>query len=274
MLTRVGPSVVELEALAARLVGVRGVRAVSLGGSRARGAAGPDSDTDLGLYLDLDADLDGLQALAVRVGGPGARLTGRGEWGPVVDGGGWLRIGGAPVDWLYRDPARVAASVADALAGRVGWTHQTGHPLGVPGVAYAAEVALGVPLADPEGMLARARAVLHPYPVALREAFVGGLAEAEFLLGGLAKPVARGDVAFVAGTLYRVVGLCAHAVCARAGRWVTNDKGLVGEAARQPGAPPGFADRAGQVFTGLAPTTLAVAVDRAAELTAAVRAAT
>lgn len=267
-----GPSVAELEALADRMVRVRGVRAVVLGGSRARGAAGPDSDTDLGLHLDPDADLDGLRELAVRVGGPAARLTGRGEWGPVVDGGGWLRIGGAPVDWLYRDTARVAASVADALAGRVTWTHQTGHPLGVPGVAYAAEVALGVPLADPDGQLARARAALHPYPAVLREAFIAGLAEADFLLGALPKPVARGDIAFVSGTLYRVVGLCAHAVCARAGRWVTNDKGLVAEAARQPGAPPGFADLAGQVFAGLAPVTLGAAVDRAAELSAAVRA--
>lgn len=263
----------QLEELAGRLVAVRGVRAVALGGSRARGTAGPESDTDLGLYLGDDPDLDGLRALAVEVAGPTAQLTGRGRWGPVVDGGGWLRIDGSPVDWLYRDLARVAASVADARAGRVGWTHQTGHPLGVPGVAYAAEVALGVPLADPEGVLADARAAVDPYPAALTAAFVTGLAEADFILGALAKPAARGDVVYVAGILYRALGVCAHAVCARAGRWVTNDKGLIAEAADQPGAPPDFGDRAADVLAGLAPGTLADAVDRAVRIVADVRAA-
>ncbi len=267
------PSLELLEELADRLVRIRGVRAVALGGSRARGTAGPESDTDLGLYVDEGVDLGGLRALAREVGGPTAGLTERGQWGPVVDGGGWLQIDDSPVDWLYRDVSRVAASVADARAGRISWTHQTGHPLGVPSVAYAAEVALGVPLADPDGLLAHASAALDPYPAALTEAFVGGLAEADFLLGALSKPASRGDIVFVAGILYRVLGVSAHAVCARAGRWVTNDKGLIAEAARQPGAPPDFQHQAGAVLTGLAPNTLAVAVERAVELVADVRAA-
>ncbi len=267
------PSVELLEELAGRLVGIRGVRAVALGGSRARGTAEPESDTDLGLYVDDGVDLEGLRALAREVAGPTARLTDRGRWGPVVDGGGWLRIDGSPVDWLYRDVSRVAASVADARAGRISWTHQTGHPLGVPSVAYAAEVALGVPLADPDGLLADARAAVDPYPAALTEAFVEGLAEADFLLGGMSKPASRGDIAFVAGTLYRVLGLSAHAVCGRAGRWVTNDKGLIAEAARQPGAPQDFAHRAGDVLTALTPSGLVEAVERAADLVADVRAA-
>lgn len=267
------PSLATLEGVAGRLVLVRGVRAVALGGSRARGTAAPGSDTDLGLYVDEDTDLDGLRVLAREVGGPAAQLTGRGRWGPVVDGGGWLRIDGDPVDWLYRDVVRVADSVADARAGRISWTHQTGHPLGVPSVAYAAEVALGVPLADPNGLLAGARAALDPYPAALTAAFLAELAVADFVLGALGKPAARGDIGFVAGTLHRVVGLCAHAVCARAGRWVTNDKGLVAEAARQPGAPPDFHRRAEDVLTGLASAELSAAVDRAADLVAAVRAA-
>ena len=268
------PSRVTLQTLADRLVRVPGVRAVALGGSRARGTAGPDSDTDLGLYLNSDTDLDELRALAHQVGGPTAQLTERGQWGPVVDGGGWLSIQDSPVDWLYRDVSRVADAVADARAGRITWTHQTGHPLGVPNVAYAAEVALGVPLADPDELLADARAALDPYPAALTEAFIAELAEADFLLGALPKPAAREDVGFVAGTLHRVLGLCAHAVCARAARWVTNDKGLIAEAARQPGAPPDFRQRADDVLTGLAPDLLPPAVNRAAELVADVRTAT
>jgi len=268
------PSTVTLQTLADLLVRVHGVQAVALGGSRARGTAGPDSDTDLGLYLDSDTDLDQLRVLAHQVGGPTAQLTERGQWGPVVDGGGWLNIEDGPVDWLYRDVSRVADSVADARAGRITWAHQTGHPLGVPSVAYAAEVALGVPLADPDGLLADARSAVDPYPAALTGAFIAELAEADFLLGALSKPAARGDILFVAGTLHRALGLCAHAVCARAGRWVTNDKGLIAEAARQPGAPPGFRQLADNVLTGLAPDQLTSAVERAAELVADVRTAT
>ena len=53
------------------------------------------------------------------------------------------------------------------------------------------------------------------------------LGEANFLLGALAKPAARGDTTFVAGLLFRVVGLLAHALHAKAGRWVINEKGLI-----------------------------------------------
>jgi len=35
-----------------------------------------------------------------------------------VDGGGWLRIAGAAVDWIYRDLDRVHAAWVDARAGR------------------------------------------------------------------------------------------------------------------------------------------------------------
>jgi hypothetical protein len=41
-------------------------------------------------------------------------VTRPGEWGPWVDGGGWLHVGGTAVDWLYRDLDRVRKSWEDA----------------------------------------------------------------------------------------------------------------------------------------------------------------
>src|SRR4051794_15914737 len=52
--------------VANRLAEIEGVVAVVLGGSRARGAASPDSDIDFGIYYDPDRRpaLDALRALA------------------------------------------------------------------------------------------------------------------------------------------------------------------------------------------------------------------
>jgi hypothetical protein len=93
--------------LAHRLLTVPGVVGVVLGGSRARGTHTEDSDTDLGLYYRAPLDTGRLGELAREVAGPGTGVTATGGWGPWVDGGGWLRIDGHPVDWVYRDLDRV-----------------------------------------------------------------------------------------------------------------------------------------------------------------------
>jgi len=259
-----------LAALAGRLVGVGGVIGVMLGGSRARGDHIDGSDYDLGLYYRGELDVDGLGELARAVAGADARVTRRGEWGPWVDGGGWLTIDGTAVDWLYRDFDRVIESWRGAQAGRHCFHAQVGHPLGVPDCWYAAEVALGVVLADPGGELTALQARTRRYPAALGARLVAGLWEAGFVLDNAAKAAARGDTTYVAGCLFRAVGLCAHALHGRAGRWVVNEKGLVAAAARLPLAPAGFADRAHDVLgrIGSASGQLTEAIDRARALVA------
>ena len=254
--------------LAARLVEIPGVTGVLLGGSRARGDHTPESDVDLGLYIDRDLDVAALGTLAREVAGPDATVTQRGEWGPWVDGGGWLRIDGVPVDWIYRDLDRVRSCWQAARAGRYSFHAQIGHPLGVPDFAYPGEVALGVVLADPTGQLTALRAETQDYPAALAEALMDGLWEAEFLLTVARKAVPRRDATYVGGCLFRAVGLCCHALHGRARRWVVNEKGLVASAGRLPGAPEGFSDRAHDVLADLRSDerTLAAALDRAAAL--------
>ncbi len=265
----------QLEALAGRLVAVPGVVAVVLGGSRARGDHAPDSDVDLGLYYRPPLDVAALGELARRVAGPQVQVTAPGEWGPWVDGGGWLTVDGTAVDWIYRDLDRVRTSVEDARAGRCTWHAQTGHPLGVPGFAYAGEVALGVVLADRSGEVTALREGAGAYPPLLAEALVEGLWEADFLIGGARKVVGRGDAAYVAGCLFRVVGVCAHALHGRAGRWLVNEKGAVASAARLPGAPAGFGERAHALLAhvGTCAEELAATLDAAAALVDDVRSA-
>nr|WP_294692011.1 nucleotidyltransferase domain-containing protein [uncultured Friedmanniella sp.] len=246
----------ELQRVAGRLVEVPGVTAVMLGGSRARGAEQPDSDVDLGLYYRQPLDVQELQLLAetlaeARSGDERPTVTQPGEWGPWVDGGGWLTIGGMPVDWIYRDLDRVQASARQAQDGRFSFHFQVGHPLGVPDFAYAGEVALGVVLADPSGELTDLHDRLTTYPPALARALIGRLDEAYFLLRGSEKSAWRADVVLIAGVLFRVIGLCGHALHAKAGRWVINEKGLIEAAGRLHTAPPVFTARAHAILGGL-----------------------
>lgn len=248
---------------------------VLLGGSRARGDHTPDSDVDLGVYYRPPLDVAGLATLARRVAGPEARVTGPGEWGPWVDGGAWLEVSGTAVDWIYRDLDRVHGVWADASEGRYDYHFQVGHPLGMPDFAYAGEVALGVILADPTGELSTLQHATRAYPPRLADALLRGLWEAEFLVEVARKAAARNDTAYVAGCLFRTVGICAHGLHGAAGQWLINEKGAVASAGRLPVAPTGFATRAHGLMAGLGSTAteLNQALDAATALVRDVTAA-
>ena len=257
-----------LAEVAARVAGVPGVVGVVLGGSRARGTHTFDSDTDLGVYYRQPLDIDLLGQVAKEVGGPTAQVTGPGGWGPWVDGGGWLEVDGGALDLIYRDVDRVLAVSADAEQGRYAFHEQAGHPLGFADHAYAGELALGRILTDPTGELTQVRERLQAYPPALSQALVAGLWEADFLVTIARKAVSRVDSAYVAGCLFRLVGVCAHALHGAAGRWLINEKGAVAASAALPGAPERFAERVDQVFAALDGDAmrLRVAIDLAADL--------
>lgn len=262
-------STAQLCRVADRLTEIPGVTGVVLGGSRARGDHTPESDVDLGLYYRAPLDVAALGRLAGDLAGPRAQVTEPGAWGPWVDGGAWLTIEGTPVDWIYRDLNRVHAAWRDAEQGRFRFHGQVGHPLGVPDFAYPGEVALGVILADPSGELTELQELTGRYPARLREAVVAGaLWEASFLLGVAGKASGRSDTAYVAGCLFRVVALCAHALHAAAGRWLINEKGAVAAAGRLPGAPADFAATAHGIMArpGATPDSLNHALRAAGDL--------
>jgi len=223
---------------------VDGVTGVLLGGSRARGDHTPESDVDLGLYYRPPLDVATLGLLAREVSGPAAVVTEPGEWGPWVDGGGWLTLGETAMDWIYRDLSRVQLAWDDARQGRYQFHAQVGHPLGVPDFAYVGEVALGVVLADRSGELRNLQQQASDYPALLTEALRSGLWEARFSIDVARKAVSRGDTAYVAGCLFRAFQLCAHGLHGRAGRWLVNEKGAIAAAGRLSVGPADFADRA------------------------------
>jgi len=247
--------------IAREVAEVPGVRAVVLGGSRARGTHHPGSDVDLGLLYDAASlDLSALRDAAARVHGATVDVAGPGGWGPWVDGGAWLSVDGTAVDLILRDVERVRAQRDRAVRGEFAVHHQTGHPLGFLDVSYAAEVAVCRPLAGDTALVEELRDGLDPYPRPLRDALVGQLDVAEFLLGGASKAVPRGDLAYLQLCATTVLMWCAHAWHAEAGVWVTNEKGLVPGVAGLPIDTGGFAERARSalVMLGAEPSLAAV----------------
>jgi hypothetical protein len=152
------------------------------------------------------------------------------------------------VDWIYRDLDRVGQVWAECQAGRYTIAFQVGHPLGFYSCAYAGELALGRILADPAGELATLQQAVRRYPAPLGAALARGAWEAGFLLGVARKSLARGDSAWLAGLLFRVVGVLVQGLHGQARRWLVNEKGAVAAAGLLPGTPAGFERRVGRLL--------------------------
>jgi predicted nucleotidyltransferase len=220
-----------LERLADALMEVGGVRAVALGGSRARGTARADSDLDVGLYVRdaVPLDLPALRAVAARFDPrPERVVTGRGEWGPWVDGGAWLRVEGQPVDLLYRSLDLLERWVAASARGERAWDYAQQPPFGFHAHVLLGELAACVPLRDPGGELAALKARVGTYPEALRAALLQDfLWHAEFALYHGRKLARRGDLYAALGCLTRASACLVQALHAEARRPFVSDAGAL-----------------------------------------------
>jgi predicted nucleotidyltransferase len=209
---------VNIPTLVEQVVQVPGVIAVTLGGSRARGVAHPDSDWDIGLYYRGSIDSDAIREL-----GYAGHIAEPGEWGRIVNGGSWLEIDGERVDLLYRDLDVVEHWTAEADASRFEIDRVGGHVAGLPTYVLAGELALGTVL---HGSLPR------PWftPALRRAAPPRWEGDAAFSLDVAEQHAARADVVGCAGLLARAVMAAAHARLAGHGAWALNEKGLVSRA--------------------------------------------
>jgi predicted nucleotidyltransferase len=263
------------EALLRRLVvalsAVPGVEAIALGGSRARGTAVATSDYDIGLYYRANRPIDiaalGKVAAALDDRSAKASVTAIGGWGPWIDGGGWLVVGGVHVDLLYRDIDRVAAAIDDAHAGKVERFYQPGHPHAFLPTIYMGEAACARVLHDPAGVLAALQHRTTPYPAplakALRERFEW---EAEFALANARKSLDRGDVSYLAGCAFRAIACLCQTLFALNGVYLLNEKGAVLAADGFALSPTDFARRVASLFADLGSGNHAAGLDHLQEL--------
>jgi hypothetical protein len=217
----------QVRRLVADVAQVPGVVALVLGGSRAGGEASPDSDWDIGLYYDGWVDPDHLRGL----GYPGHIVAPR-EWGPIVNGGGWLTIDGLRVDLLYRELAEACHWAEQAAAGCFEVHSVSGHAAGLPTYILAGEFARCRVL-----HLANGTALPRPvYPDQLRlEAPPWWRRHAAFALVHAETAAARGDVVGCAGQIVRALIAVGHARLAEQGEWVLNEKRIIARAGLEDG---------------------------------------
>jgi predicted nucleotidyltransferase len=235
---------------------VRGVRAIVLGGSRARGTHTPASDIDLGIYYHPTSPLhlSELRQVATQLDDEHRSnvITDIGGWGPWINGGGWLNIQSHPVDFLYRDLAKITTIIDDCLNGKVEIFYQPGHPHGFVTSIYLAEVAVCQPLWDPDGVISELKQRIDPYPDSLQKALIQKFAwEIDFSIQIARKSVDRADVAYGAGCCFRSV-ICMLQVLFALNRqhWL-NEKGAVALANTFTIKPALLRPRAEEVFRWL-----------------------
>lgn len=232
---------------------IDGVSAIVLGGSRARGTHTPKSDIDLCLYYHPahPLDLTALERVAAELDDShrAGLVTPIGDWGPWINGGGWLTVQTQAVDFLYRDLRKVAAVIEDCLNGQVEMVYQPGHPHGFVSSIYLAEVAVCQPLWEADGQLASLKQRVLPYPLALQQALLQKFAwEVDFALGTGKKSIARQDVTYAAGCCFRAAACMLQVLFALNEQYWLNEKGALRSANTFPLRPELLRERVEAAF--------------------------
>jgi predicted nucleotidyltransferase len=239
------------------LQSIKGIIAITLGGSRARGNHTNKSDVDLGIYYNWEnpPDIIALNRLASELDDNHRvnLVTAIGEWGKWINGGAWLQVEDVAVDFLYRDLAKVNRVIDDCHAGQITIDYQPGHPHGFVSSIYMGEVAICQPLYDPDGVLEALKAKTKPYPVQLKQATINTFAwEISFSLFVAKKAIARDDVVYAAGCCFRSVACMNQVLFALNEDYLLNEKGAVAVANTFAICPSDYQQRVEQAFALLA----------------------
>ena len=259
--------------LAKRLGGIPGVKAVVLGGSYARGRAQSGSDIDLGVFYSEAGpfSIKNVRELATEVDDTADPVVaGFYEWGAWVNGGAWLTIKGQRVDFIYRSLEQLERVITEAEAGRYQFDYAQQPPFGFQSGTYLGDIAVCLPLFDPEAVIAGLKQRVANYPEALRRALVQDyLWAAEFGLTAFGpKHASRADVYGTAACLACAVNQLVIVLFALNRRYPVNDKTALLELAEFERAPCEFVSRVQRTMArlGASPTELLAAVESVARL--------
>lgn len=198
------------------LIGIKGIEAIVLGGSRARGNATAKSDIDIGIYYSDGAalDLDKINHVATKLDDMQRMnlITKLGEWGTWINGGGWLTIDNMPVK---HNPA----------------SHL---------------------LWESTDTVSKLKERITPYPVSVQRGIVNKfLWEASFSLIFARKSIARRDVVYAAGCFYRIVSCLIQVLYALNKTYIMNENGALDKVDTLMIIPPDFHNRIDDIFSSV-----------------------
>jgi hypothetical protein len=205
------------DVVAEKLGALPAVQAVALGGSRAYGDPGPETDWDFSIYYRGSFEPNDLRSL----GWPG-EISPLGGWGGgVFNGGAWLTVGSRRVDVHYRDLDVVDRVRHEAERGIFQIEPLMFHLAGIPSYLLVAELA--------ESICLRGVLPVPEFPEALRESAARTWRDRAEMLFAYAEDghAVHGRSLQAVGLAAEAVTCAAHAVLATHGRWVTNEKRIL-----------------------------------------------
>ncbi|RPF47365.1 nucleotidyltransferase-like protein [Hydrogenoanaerobacterium saccharovorans] len=248
--------------------GVTGINAIVLGGSWATGTANKDSDIDIGIYYDKALfDLSSFKQKAVSLDDEHRKnvITDPDDWGPWINGGGWLNIDGIAVDILFRDTRKVITVIDDCINGKISIDYQCGHPFGFVNSIYMGEVAYCKILSSNNNIISEQKKRLIEFPENYQKASIEKfLWECEFSQQCGRKAIGKEDILYAAGSLFRCTVSLIHVLYAINRMYMLNEKGSLGRLLRRKEAyiPKDFANDMEAALSGLRKDTIQACFDR------------
>lgn len=248
--------------------GIDGIDAIVLGGSHATGTANKDSDIDIGIYYDeMTFDLSYFRQKVVSLDDEHRNniVTNPGEWGPWINGGGWLQVDGIAVDILFRDTRKVITVIDDCINGKISIDYQCGHPFGFVNSIYMGEVAYCKILSNNNEFISEQKKRLIEFPITYQKSTIEKfLWECEFSLQCGKKATLKGDLLYAAGSLFRCAVSLLQVLYAINGMYMLNEKGSLGRLLRENDAfiPKDFANDVEAALSGLNKNTIQDCFDR------------
>ncbi|MBS4197606.1 nucleotidyltransferase domain-containing protein [Lederbergia citri] len=247
-----------IEEIVKKLSKINGITAIVLGGSRAKGTSTPKSDIDIGIYYksELKFDIPKLQETATEIDDTQRNnlITQIGEWGPWINGGGWLTVHGYKVDFLFRDFHKVETVMEQCRTGDVTIDYYPGHPHGFINAIYLSEVAHCKILWDPSDSLSTLKKQTIPYPEKLKRSLIDKFFwEASFSLVFAKKGIDRLDVSHVSGSCFRSISCLNQVIFAINECYWMNETGSIDIANSLAITPKNYKSKVNETFGLLLP---------------------
>lgn len=207
---------------------VKGVEAIVLGGSRATKTETKFSDIDIGIYYNEKFELSTFKKIASNLDDEHHEdcITNLGDWGPWINGGGWLTIDNISVDILFRDTKRVTQCIEDCKKGIITIDYQCGHPFGFINSIYMGEIFYCKILHSNSDKIQQLKNSLKFFSSTYKNASIQKfLWECEFSLMRGKKAIKKNDIVYASGSIFRSAICLIYVLYAANEMYCINEKG-------------------------------------------------